>query len=225
MWRCALVLVISVGLAAAVTVPKLYKMAQINGWQPGATITARVITNKGVDEGRRGLKHYWVSWSKNGSSLNHADRDYVSPEVWETIQEGDSVEVVRVPGDEAGYLRNGVFVEPGNFVFDYFLLAAEIITALAMAILIIIISRRGRTPALTPEFVREKITTTIQVFNESLVNLRNEIEQIVEQSRHEQSPELKNQYLKQAEEKRKAIEEIVKSRQSLDDQLKRIQHL
>jgi hypothetical protein len=36
---------------------------------------------------------------------------------------GDPVEVFRVPGDDGAYLRNGVFVEPGNFVFDLVLLA------------------------------------------------------------------------------------------------------
>jgi hypothetical protein len=224
MWQWALALVISVGLAVGVTLPKLYKMAQIKGWQPGATVTTRVITDKGVDQGRRGLKHYWVSWANHGGALTRADRDNVSPEDWQSMRVGDSVEVVRVPGDDAAYLRNGVFVEPGNFVFDYVLLAAEIITALVMVILLFM-SRRGRTPALTPEFVREKITAANQMIDESLAQHRKELEQIEEQSRNEQSPDLKNHYLKLAEEKRKVIEEIVKTRQSLDDQLKSIQHL
>jgi len=117
--------------------------------------------------------------------------DNVSPEVWESMRVGDSVEVVRVPGDDSAYLRNGVFVEPDNFMFDYVLLAGEIITALAMVVLIFIISRRGRTPALTPEFVRDKLTAAIQTVDESLVKRRKELEQIEEQSRDEQSPELK----------------------------------
>ena len=224
MWRWALALVISVGLAAGVTVPKLYKMAQIKGWQPGATVTTRVITDKGWDQGRRGFKHYWVSWANHGGALTRADRDNVSPEGWQRMRVGDSVEVVRVPGDDAAYLRNGVFVEPGNFVFDYVLLAAELITALVMVILLFR-SRRGRAPALTPEFVREKITAARQMIDESLSQHRKELEQIEDQSRDEQSPELKNSYVKMAEEKRKAIEEIIKLRQSLDDQLNDMQHL
>jgi hypothetical protein len=224
MWKWVLTLVISVGLAAGVTGPKLHKMAQINGWRPGATVTTRVITAKGVDQGRRGREHYWVSWATHGGALTRADRDNVSPEVWGSMRVGDSVEIVRVPGDDAAYLNNGVFVEPGNFVFDYVLLAAEIVTALVMVILLFK-SRRGGTPALTPEFLREKIIAANQMIDESLARFRKELEQIEEQSRKEQSPELKNHYLKLAEEKRKAIEEIVKSRQSLDEQLITIQHL
>lgn len=46
---------------------------------------------------------------------------------------GDTVEVVRVPDDDSAYLRNGVFVEPGNFVFDLVLLAVTLGVAVASA--------------------------------------------------------------------------------------------
>jgi hypothetical protein len=144
MWRRVMALVISVGLAAGVTGPKLYKMAQIKGWQPGATVTTGVITDKGVNQGRYGFKH-WVSWTNHGGALTRDDRDNVNAEDWESMRVGDRVDVVRVPGDDGAYLRNGVFVETGNFVFDFVLLAAEIITALVMVILLFR-SRRGRTP-------------------------------------------------------------------------------
>jgi len=133
MWRWALALVISTALAFGVTVPKLYKMAQIMGWQPGAEVTTRFITQKGVDQGMRGREHYWVSWANHDGSLSRAFRANVSPEVWRSMRVGDSVEVVRVPGDDAAYLRNGVFVEPGNFVFDLVLLAVTLGVAVASA--------------------------------------------------------------------------------------------
>jgi hypothetical protein len=224
MWRLALVLVIAIALAIGVTVPKLYKMAQITGQTPGATVTTRSVTEKGMDHGRQGREHYWVSWGVAAGSRSRADRDYVSPEIWTNVKVGDSIEVVHVPGDDAGYLKNGVFVEPGNFVFDYVLLAAEIITALVMVILLFVLRHR-QTPELTPERVRETLTATKQTIDESLAQHRKELEQIEEQARNEQSPELKNHYLKLAEEKRKTIEEVVKLQQSLDEQLKSVEHL
>ena len=133
MWRWALALVISVALAGGVTGPKLYKMAQIKGWLPGATATTRPITQKGVDHGTRGREHHWVSWANSGGPISRAHRASVSPEVWETMTVGDPVEVIRVPGDEDAYLRNGVFVEPGNFVFDIVLLSVGLCVAVASA--------------------------------------------------------------------------------------------
>ncbi|OWK41854.1 hypothetical protein [Fimbriiglobus ruber] len=133
MWRWALALVISTALAFGVTVPKLYKMAQIVGWQPGAEVVTSSVTQKGVDEGMRGRRHYWVSWANNGGSPSRAYRDNVSPEVWESMKMGDRVEVAYVPCDDAAYLRNGVFVEPGNFVFDFVLLAVTLGVSVASA--------------------------------------------------------------------------------------------
>ena len=46
----ALALVVAVGLGAFVTGPKLYKMARIKGWLPGASVTRAVVTQKGVDQ-------------------------------------------------------------------------------------------------------------------------------------------------------------------------------
>jgi hypothetical protein len=147
MWRWALALVISTALAVGVTGPKLYKMAQIMGWQPGADVTTGFITEKGVNQDYRGREHYWVSWANHGGALTRADRANVSPEVWESMKEGDSVEVVRVPGDESAYLRNGVFVEPGNFVFDFVLLALAVGVAVTSLGRLLWWLFRGRKPA------------------------------------------------------------------------------
>jgi hypothetical protein len=131
MWRWVLALVISIPLAAGVTGPKLYKMAQIKGWQPGATTTTRWITDKGVERGSRGRQSYWVTWANYGGRPAESDRDWVSAETWASMKVGDPVEVVSVPGDKAGYLRDGVYVEPGNFAFDLVLLAVAACVALA----------------------------------------------------------------------------------------------
>jgi hypothetical protein len=103
------------------------------GWQLGATVTTNVITQKGVDQGMRGREHYWVAWGSNGGAFSRANRANVSPEVWATMKVGDSVEVVTVPGDDAAYLKNGVFVETGNFVFDIVLLVGTLGIAVASA--------------------------------------------------------------------------------------------
>jgi hypothetical protein len=133
MYRWALALVVSIALACGVTGPKLYKMAQIMGWQPGAKITNGWITSKGVDQDLRGRTFYWVSWANHNGTPTRADRNNVSSEVWEGMKVGDPVEVVRVSGDDAAYLRNGVYVEPGNFVFDLGLLAISVGVAIASA--------------------------------------------------------------------------------------------
>ncbi len=96
-------------------------------------VTTQFITQKGVDEGMRGRQHFWVSWANHGGALSRAGRGNVSPEVWAKMRVGDSVEVSRVPGDDAAHLRNGVFVEPGNFVFDFVLLALTLGVAVASA--------------------------------------------------------------------------------------------
>jgi hypothetical protein len=57
----------------------------------------------------------------------------VTPERWETIREGDRIEVVYVPGDPWPYLRDDVFVSGGNFVFDFVLLGVELGVAGVMA--------------------------------------------------------------------------------------------
>jgi hypothetical protein len=133
MYRWAVALVASIALGCGVTGPKLYKMAQIRGWQPGAKVTTRWITDKGVNQDMRGRQFYWVSWANHNGAPTAADRDNVSPEVWESMKVGDPVEVVRVPGDDGAYLRNGVFVELGNFVFDLVLLAVALGVAVASA--------------------------------------------------------------------------------------------
>jgi hypothetical protein len=129
MYHWALALIVSIGLASLMTGPKLYRMARIVGWQPGAEVATRWVAHKGVDNDMRGRKFHWVSWAIDGSPT---DRDNVSPEVWESMKVGDAVEVVFVPGtNEKAHLRKGVFVEEGNFVFDFILLGVEILVAVA----------------------------------------------------------------------------------------------
>ena len=137
MWRWGLALVASLGVGLGMTGSKLYKMAQIKGWLPGATVTPAVTTQKGVDraQGRRQIEDsYWVSWAKGDVRGSWAERERVSPDVWETMKVGDPIELIRVPGDSQAYLRNGVFVDPDNFAFDLILFAGAMAVAVVSAV-------------------------------------------------------------------------------------------
>jgi hypothetical protein len=138
------VLVVALGFAFGVTGPKLYMMALIKGWISGAVVTNEVITQKGVEPPNLlgGEANYWVSWVKGEVRDSWSSRERVPPEVWEGIREGDPIEVVHIAGSP--YLRIGVFVEPGNFVFDCVLLVAEVTVALVMLVLLLIWRRQSK---------------------------------------------------------------------------------
>jgi hypothetical protein len=77
-----------------------------------------------------------------------ASRERVPPEVWGGMRVGDPIEVIHIFG--GSYLRNGVFVEPGNFVFDLGLLAAEVLVAAVMIVQMLI--RRRQLSVSASEF-------------------------------------------------------------------------
>jgi hypothetical protein len=146
MGRWLLALLASLGLGLGVTGPKLYKMAQIKGWVPGALVTPAVVTQKGVDprQFRQIEETYWVSWEYGEVRGSWTRRVRVSPEVWEGMKLGDPIDLIRVPGDGRTYLRNGVFVDWGNCAFDLFLLAAAVVVALVSAVRLLWWLVRGR---------------------------------------------------------------------------------
>jgi hypothetical protein len=146
-------------------------MARIKGWVPGAAVAREVITQKGIAPAKRARDDdiYWVSWAKDdvreedvrrgsGGLINFFSwatdfRDTwkrcvrVPPEVWEGMQKGDPLEVIHIAGDESPYLRNDIFVESGQFVFDLLLLAAEATVAIVMFVQIVKRYRRSQTSA------------------------------------------------------------------------------
>lgn len=132
-----IILMVSLGLAFGVTVPKLYKMAQIKAWIPGATTRQETITQKWhqtPEEHRRRRNVYWIAWSDTEIRDVGDHRLNVDEEVWDKLAVGDQIEVVRLPNDPWPYLRNDVFTSTGNFVFDFILLVAEIGVAVGMAV-------------------------------------------------------------------------------------------
>ena len=141
---------IALGMAFGVTIPKLYKMCQIKGWLPGAPATQETITQKWNEtpaEHPRGRDTYWIAWSDDDIRKVGDHRVNVPPDYWNNIDVGDQIDVVRLSGDRWPYLRDGIFVSAGNFVFDGILLATEIGVAIAMIIGLIRNRRRTTTAA------------------------------------------------------------------------------
>jgi hypothetical protein len=134
--------IIAFGFALIITGPKLFKMALIEGWIPGADVTHEVITQMGVEPAdlRRSEDSYWVSWVYGDVRDSWHRRERVPREVWQRMREGDPIEVVHIFG--SSYLREGVFVEPGQFALDIVFLAAELTVGVVMLVQIRMRRRR-----------------------------------------------------------------------------------
>jgi hypothetical protein len=129
-------LIVALCLALGVTGPKLYKMTQIRGWLPGASVQQRPITEKWhqtPEEHPDAQDTYWVAFTEDDIRKVGNHRLNVEPEKWASLSEGDSVEVVYVSGSPKPYLRDGIFVSWGNFVFDLLLLGLEVGVVAIMA--------------------------------------------------------------------------------------------
>jgi hypothetical protein len=127
----------ALGLAIGVTGPKLYKMTQIKGWLPGASVQQRPVTEKWhqtPDDHPNAQDTYWVAFTEDDIRKVGHHRLNVEPEKWESLSEGDSVDVVYVSGSPEPYLRDGIFVSWGNFVFDLVLLGLEVGVVGVMAV-------------------------------------------------------------------------------------------
>lgn len=130
MQRTVIYLLFALGLALGVTIPKLYKMTQIRGWQPGAIVEQHVITQKwhqSKEEHPRGRDAYWIAWTEDDIRSIGSHRLNVPAETWEAMAPGQPIEIVRFKGDRWPYLRNDpIFASNENFVFDLILLAIEV---------------------------------------------------------------------------------------------------
>ena len=61
MKRKLVVVIIAILLLIGVTGPKLFRMCQIRGWIPGATIINKTIADKWIQH-YEGKDIYWISW-------------------------------------------------------------------------------------------------------------------------------------------------------------------
>jgi hypothetical protein len=125
------ILIVSL-LLLMVTGPKLVKMARIKGWLPGGTVQTAVVMSKGSEPGRYEMR-YWADWCFGTVQPGHVtysgepNRTWVHKAEWDKIHEYSQIEVVAFRGGREVYYRNSIFVDPGNFAFDFVLLTAEVI--------------------------------------------------------------------------------------------------
>lgn len=124
-------LVVCVGLAGY-TSYKLHKMTRITGEQDAVS---RRVVDKRVERHRRNDSCYFYVPERI-----QADCDY-----FETVQVGESIEVVTVDGEQ--HVKGGdVYTSKGNFIFDIVLLIAES-TGIIVFVALLIRRARSRRPS------------------------------------------------------------------------------
>ncbi|MBC8139415.1 MAG: hypothetical protein H8F28_26355 [Fibrella sp.] len=118
-----IVLLVCVALAL-ITIPKIYTMSAIKGWVPGSKtqtfrVTQKLQTGEGLDP------VYWISWTQDDIRSRGNHRTNLVHDRWTAIRIGDPIDIITVGSDPAPYVHDDIFVDPGNFVFDFVLLAIE----------------------------------------------------------------------------------------------------
>ncbi len=124
LWRSPLLLLLTGLLLLGYTSYKLHRMARIRGWIAGAEEVEKRITDRRRDVTPRGQYAFWLAWDGGRVEVPGPHRINVVESVWEATQVGDTIRGVFEDGDP--YLRDGIYVSQGNFVFDGCLLAGEI---------------------------------------------------------------------------------------------------
>lgn len=138
--RRIIIVIFAVLLAFGVTGPKVIKMCQIKGWIDGAKVERVTITqkwNQTPDIHPSGRNSFWVSWTGKSIKQIGNHRISVTKEKWNMMKLGDKLEIIHVKGDKHPYLRDGIFVDPGNFIFDIVLLIAELGLAIYFSVALI----------------------------------------------------------------------------------------
>jgi hypothetical protein len=138
----AFILMFLVAWVALFTAGKLYKMASIRGWVPGAIYKEHVVTDKRVLEGTYGPVH-WLAWSDADITERSPMRENVEKEQWDNIAIGATITMAYYRDDPEPYKPDGIFVSAGNFVFDLLLLTLELAAIIGLA-------RYGLTPRRNP---------------------------------------------------------------------------
>jgi predicted DNA-binding protein (UPF0278 family) len=91
---------------------------------------------------RTGMREvYWLAWDGGDADVPGRHRINVERHVFEATQIGDTIRLVFEDGDP--YLRDGIYVSRGNFIFDVCLLAFEL--ALCVVATVRLLRRRRET--------------------------------------------------------------------------------
>jgi len=112
-------------ILALITGNKLVKMSKIQGWLPGARQEIKIITGKEEIADKYGSA-YWIAWDNISPSVVGNHRTNLKQNQWESLSVGDKIEVYYVGKSASPYIRDGIFVSKGNFVFDSVLFTAEL---------------------------------------------------------------------------------------------------
>ena len=125
------VLLVALG-TLAFTSYKIYSMAQIRGWIPGAKFTTCTVTAKFED--------WWTRIQKNGAftldcpNLQRVPghRVQLSYELWSDIGVGSSIPIVQVDGfyNADLFVQNDLGSSDGDFVVDALFLMGEMLVIL-----------------------------------------------------------------------------------------------
>jgi hypothetical protein len=118
------------------TSAKLYKMAAIRGWMPGAIYKEHVVTDKRALEDEYGPV-YWVAWEGGDITQRSNLRENLDEEQWSAIKVGDKVAIAYYRGAPEPYKPDGIFVSLGNFGFDLVLLFGEILLTITLVRLLL----------------------------------------------------------------------------------------
>jgi len=124
---------------AGYTCAKLYKMAAIRGWLPGAVHKEHVVTAKRVLDCEFG-PCYWIAGNGADISQRSTYRENLDEAQWQGVRVGDRVVMAYYGDDPHPYQPDGIYTSAGNFGFDLIVLGVEL--ALAMMVAKALVLRR-----------------------------------------------------------------------------------
>lgn len=107
---------------------KLYEMAAIRGWVPGAVYRTHVITDMQVLDGDYGPA-YWIAWDGAPIARRSHQRENLERDQWARLAVGDTVTMAYYRDDPTPNSPDGIYVSLGNFVFDIVLLSCALLLA------------------------------------------------------------------------------------------------
>jgi hypothetical protein len=120
-----LVFLIIAGIIGLFITPgKLYHAMVATGRLPGRQLVPGVVLGKSQSAGSRGFTYYDLQYAVDTPNGRVEKTDQLEYDAWVAASEGSTIQVIRAGGQ---YHHPGsVYISPGNFAFDWFLLFAEI---------------------------------------------------------------------------------------------------
>src|SRR5712671_4298882 len=94
--------IFALGMAAIVTVPKLYRMFEIKGWVSGRTSSREVVLQKWYEHTDK-YDSYWIGWGPEPVQQVSSNRINIEEDDWNRLQIFDHIDIVRIPGSRWPY--------------------------------------------------------------------------------------------------------------------------